>query len=278
MGDFEVDTRVEGADGRYTASLSDEWALWGPSGGYVAAIALRAAAKESRIARPAMFSGHFLGRAEFAAVDLEVERVHGGRRSESIRVLMRQEGKPIMSAIVRTAAEGPGLEHDVTAPPEVPDPEGLMTWPELFPEQEGPPYSFWNNIEGRVMDPERAKQEPRPPGPPVYSEWYRFTPRATFEDVWVDAARVLVLMDTLCWPAASQPHGYPTPYIAPNLDVTAWFHRFEPESEWLLSDHEGPVAEGGLMGTTGRIWSRSRRLLATGGAQLMCIPAPPDTQ
>lgn len=275
MGDFEIDTRVEGEKGRYKATLSREWELWGPSGGYVAAIALRAAAKESQIARPATFSGHFLGRGDFAEVDMDVERVHRGRRSESIRVLMRQAQKPIMSAIVRTAVEGPGLEHDVSEAPEVPDPEGLKTWPEIFPDQPEPPYTFWNNIESRVMDPERAAEQPRPPGPPVYREWYRFMPRATFEDVWVDAARVLLLMDTLSWPAASQPHGE-APFIAPNLDVTAWFHRFEPESEWLLSDHEGPLAEGGLMGTTGRIWSRSRRLLATGGAQLMCIPAPPQ--
>ncbi len=46
MGDFEIDTRVEGEKGRYKATLSRAWELWGPSGGYVAAIALRAAAKE----------------------------------------------------------------------------------------------------------------------------------------------------------------------------------------------------------------------------------------
>jgi len=79
---------------------------------------------------------------------------------------------------------------------------------------------------------------------------------------------------TLSWPAACQPHPN-APFQGPNLDVTAWFHRFEPESEWLLSDHEGPVAAGGLMGTTSRVWSRSGRLLASGGAQLLCIPAPP---
>ena len=275
MGDFEVDTRVEGSGGRYRANISRDWEIWGPNGGYVAAIALRAAGREASIARPASFSGHFLGRAEFAPVDLDVTKVHGGRRSESLHVVMRQEGRSIMNAIVRTAAEGPGLEHDVTEMPEAPGPEGLKTYDELFPDGPGTPYPFWHNIEGRPIDPERVLVPPEERGayPPLFREWYRFQPRATFDDVWVDAARYLLLIDTLSWPAAAQPHPQAA-FQGPNLDVTAWFHRFDPESEWLFSDHEGPVAKGGLMGTWGRVWSRSGRLLASGGAQLMCVPVP----
>jgi acyl-CoA thioesterase-2 len=44
MGDLAADTRVEQVgNGRYGAHLSSEWEIWGPMGGYVAAIALRAA-------------------------------------------------------------------------------------------------------------------------------------------------------------------------------------------------------------------------------------------
>ena len=55
MGDFSVDTRVEavaGQPGRHRATLSEEWRVWGPNGGYLAAIALRAAGAEARIPRP----------------------------------------------------------------------------------------------------------------------------------------------------------------------------------------------------------------------------------
>ena len=275
MGDFELDTRVEGSAGKYKAHISQDWEIWGPNGGYVAAIALRAAGMEAEVKRPASFTCHFLSRAKFDNVDLEVDVVQRGRRSESIHVVMRQEGRPIVQGLLRTAAEGPGLKHDVATMPEVPEPEGLKTWPQIFPEQEGPPYPFWNNVEGRVMDPERALEQPRRPYPPVYREWYRFQPRATFDDLWVDAGRLLLMIDTLSWPAASMPYVDPE-YQAPNLDVTAWFHRAAPESEWLLADHEGPLAEGGLMGTTARIWSREGKLLASGGAQLLCVPVPPQ--
>jgi acyl-CoA thioesterase-2 len=270
MGDFEADTRVEGEQGRYRAMLSRDWEIWGPNGGYVATIALRAAGREARIARPASLAAHFLGVARFEAVDVEVTPLHQGRSSESFRVGVRQGERPILEAIVRTAARGPGLEHDVARAPELPAPEGLRNRDELYKAEWGPPFPFWSNLETRPIHPERFEEEPRP-REPVWREWYRFRPRATFDDPFVDAGRVLLLLDTLSWPAASQPHP-DAPFRAPNLDVTAWFHRAEPESEWLLADHESHVAEGGLMGTTGRVWSRAGRLLASGGAQLFCVP------
>ena len=63
-------------------------------------------------------------------------------------------------------------------------------------------------------------------------------------------------------------------YLAPNLDTSAWFHHFNPASEWLLIDHECTVADHGLMGVNGRVWDTDGRLLATGSAQLCCIPNP----
>jgi acyl-CoA thioesterase II len=274
MGNFEADTRVDavdGSEGRYRARLSRDWEIWGPNGGYVAAIALRAAGCEARIRRPASFAGHFLSVARFAPVDIRVEPLRRGRRTESFHVLVEQDRTPIVAAIVRTAAEVPGLEHDVARAPEAPGPEGLANTDALrAPDQ--PLYPFWQNLEARPIWPERF-QEGWLAREPIWREWYRFRPRATFDDPFVDAGRLLLLIDTLSWPAACQVHPEPA-FQAPNLDVTAWFHRADPCSEWLFADHECQVAGGGLMGTHGRVWSRRGRLLATGGAQLMCVPAP----
>src|SRR4051812_43115549 len=61
MGDLGIDTEVRAVgDGRYEATLSREWEIWGPMGGYVAAFALRAAGASSPFDRPATFSCHFL--------------------------------------------------------------------------------------------------------------------------------------------------------------------------------------------------------------------------
>ena len=40
MGNFGTDRRVTGSSGRYEAELSENWRVWGPAGGYVAAITL----------------------------------------------------------------------------------------------------------------------------------------------------------------------------------------------------------------------------------------------
>ncbi len=73
MGDLEVDTRVHGGDGRYTATPHEGWRIWGPMGGYVASIALRAAAAELvGDLLPASFTCQFFAPAEFRSVDIEV--------------------------------------------------------------------------------------------------------------------------------------------------------------------------------------------------------------
>src|SRR2546426_1987928 len=141
MPSLDLDTRVSGAEGRYRAVISSDWEVWGPNGGYVAAIALRAAGADARIPRPVAFAGHYLSVARFAPVDLAVAVAHRGRRSESLRVSMTQEGKPVLEAIVRTAAEAPGLGHDEAHPPEVPGPEGLQSYDELHAGRLT--YPFW---------------------------------------------------------------------------------------------------------------------------------------
>jgi len=274
LGDFELDTRVAGGGGRYRAALSEDWRIWGPNGGYLAAIALRAVGCEAKIARPSSFHAHFLAVGRFADVELEVEPIRVGKRSESFRVRMLQDGKPLLEGMVRTASPGPGLEHDVAEFPAVPKPEALRNIETIVRERGllgGPGFPFWTNLESRPVHPERIGPAV-PPGPPRVRNWYRFRPRATFADPWLDAGRAVVLVDTMSWPAAAQPHGREPGFTAPNLDVTVWFHRAAPEAEWLLADTVCDVAEDGLMGTHARIWSPRGALLASGGAQLFCVP------
>jgi len=274
VGDFARDTRVEAVEGtRFRASLHPDWEIWGPNGGYLAAIALRAAGAVARVQRPVAFYAHFLSVARFDEVSLEVVPLRQGRRAESLRVSLSQRGKPVLEGLLKTASEGPGLEHEAVQMPQVARPEALASIEELLP-SERPRYAFWKNLESRPLRPERVGRSPEP-REAQWREWYRFRPRACFDDPWVDAARLLLLIDTLSWPAAVGPHPE-TDFVAPNLDVVAWFHAFEPESEWLLADVQAPLASAGLIGTTARVWSRSGRLLASGGAQLLCAPAVPD--
>lgn len=279
MGDLEIDTRLEprgdsphGA--RFRVGLSRDWEIWGPNGGYLAAIALRAAGAVARVPRPASLHGHFLSVAGFdAPLDVEVRVVRAGRRSESLAVALSQGGKPVFEGLVRSAAEGPGLRHQAVDLPERVGPLDRSPIQELV-DEEGPPYAFWSNFEVRPVWPERFAAPRGTPYEPCFREWVRFLPRATFDDPWLDAARALILVDTYGWIAACQPHP-DAGFRAPNLDLTVWFHEPDPGCAWLLADHLSPVAAGGLVSAHGRVWSEQGRLLATGGAQLFCMPATP---
>ncbi|HEX2676642.1 MAG TPA: thioesterase family protein [Polyangiales bacterium] len=268
-GDLEEATRVHpsGDRGKYRAYVSNEWEIWGPNGGYMASIAMRAAAAESFIKQPASFYCHFLRPARFDWIDAEVSVVQRGRRSESIRVALSQQGKPVVEGLLRTALPGEGLDHEVGAPI-VPRPETLPSAEELR-RPDHPVFRFWKNIESRVLQPERFAEQPKPQ-PPVWREWYRFRPRSVFDDPVVDAARALVLIDTLGWPAAWMQHPG-TALRAPNLDVAAFFHAPTQDSDWLLCEQVSPTASQGLVAASARIYGSDGRLLASGGAQLMCV-------
>jgi acyl-CoA thioesterase II len=275
MGDFAADTAVEGCDGRYQARLSRDWEIWGPNGGYIAAIALRAAGEATPLARPASFAGHFLNVADFADVELTVVRLRASSRAASLRVTMIQESRPIFEAIVWViGAEATGLRHDVARMPAVPPPDRLQPIEELLrPEEQAGRFRFWRNLEQRPID--FIPWAERRASTPAWREWYRYRPRARFDDPFVDAARALLLIDTMIWPATCMAYDpQDRGYIAPSLDVTAQFHRPATGSEWLLCDAVAPVAADGLIGGQSRIWSVDGQLVASGSAHLLCRPLP----
>jgi acyl-CoA thioesterase-2 len=274
MGDLSVDTAVEGADGRYRAHLSRDWEIWGPNGGYLAVIALRAAGAHTSLRRPATFSCHYLGVADFDDVDLDVRTIRSSRRTASVAVSMTQHGTPILEAQAWIVGDIDGLEHDAALIPEVAPPDELPNVDELVADDErGPFHAFWSNFEERPLSwLSRAEWESREPGEPSLRSWFRYKPRDTFDDPFVDAGRSLLLVDTMGWPAAVRAYTSDLPFYAPSLDVTARFHAAAPESPWLLVECTSPVARDGLVASAASVWSGEGRLLASGGQQMLCRP------
>lgn len=270
MGDLASQTAVRPCgDGLYQAALSADWEIWGPMGGYVAACALRAAGAASEHGRPAAFSCHYLGVARFEPVDIRVETRKRGRVATSQRVEVTQQGRPILDAMVWSAAEAEGLEHDETVAPPVPDPDDLPDIKDLLPEDAEPPFPFWNNFDVRPVNFE-VEWPPSGPRPARWQEWLRFTPTATFEDPWVDAARCVILVDLPSWPSAHRPHAWQQPpFVAPTLDLSVAFHRPATGQEWLLCDGAAPLSTDGLFGWNARVWSKGGRLHASGGGQCL---------
>lgn len=275
MGDFAIDTVVEGENGHYTARLSRDWEIWGPNGGYVAAIALRAAGAATTLRRPASFACHFLSVAQFDTVELTVTTLRAAKRAASLRVAMTQRGVPIVEAMVWAVDDNlSGLAHEDAHMPAVRGPQDLKSVDELIePADRAQRSAFWNNLECKPTH-DWVPWARRQPGPPRWNEWYRFRPRATFDDAFADAARSVLLIDTISWPAACQPYAPDSGYVAPSLDVSVQFHDQAPDADWLLCEATAPIARHGLVGGQCRVWSPAGKLLASGGGQLLCRPAP----
>jgi acyl-CoA thioesterase-2 len=267
VGDIALQTATERVDeGRHRAMVHGDWEIWGPCGGYVAAIALRAAGAESPLVRPASFYCHYLSVAEFAHVDLVVTPLRSGRTVLAQRVEMTQGGRPVLDAMVWSVGDIAGLEHEDTAAPDVPGPDELSTPADLWPEDR-PGYAFWDNFDQKVITWSET-WPPKEPLPPTWRTWVRCRPTPVFADPWIDAARSLIVLDVGSWPAGSRPHMYlEPPFIAPSLDLYASFQYPGSSSEWMLLDAHSPVAHAGLLSWTGRVWSDDRRLLASGGGQ-----------
>jgi acyl-CoA thioesterase II len=249
-------------------------------GGYVAATALRAVGATTRFGRPASFYCHYLGVAAFDTIDLTITELRSARTAAAHRVEVTQGAKPVLEATVWSIGEVDGLQHDRADPPRLPGPDELKTIPELCAEagvEPGqPPFAFWNNLDTRPLD-FHPRWPPPEPLPPVWQQWCRFKPTATFPDPWIDACRSLVLVDVQSWPAASRPHVTADQrFYAPSLDLYVAFQDPQPNCEWLLCDGYAPTARDGLMGWTGRLWSVDGHLVASGGGQLLCrrLPEP----
>jgi len=185
VGDLDADTAVRPVgEGRYEATLSADWEIWAPMGGYVASSALRAARASSEHCRPAAFSCQYLSAARFGNVEILVES----------RKLGRSAGRPTGRGLPGGASDPgrhgverrrglEGLEHDDTVPPTVPGPDELPSMDELVPKGTEPPYPFWNNLEAKPIE-FSSTWPPTQSLAPRWQQWLRFGPTAVFENPW----------------------------------------------------------------------------------------------
>ena len=267
MADFGEDSAVSGGDGRYDATLSPSWEIWGPQGGYVAAVALRAAGCESPHPLPASFVCHFLRPARFGGAEIRVESLRHGRRAGSLRAIVVQGDDAVLEALVWTVSEMAGIDHDSAPEPEVPPPDYVEPWDEYLPGGE-PPFPFWRNFDVRPHVPHPATWG-GPAAEPRLLGWSRLVQPARLDDPFVDAGRLLMAADSFMYPSATLAHDGPFPYVAPSLDLAMSFHAPGTGTEWLLIEAQAPLSRGALVAGTARVWSEDGRLLGTAMQQML---------
>lgn len=270
MGALQNDTLIRKDGERLTASLHKDWNFWGPNGGYVSAVALRAA---SAVApddhRPATLTVQYVSVAEFDEVEARVEPVKKGRNAWLLNVALVQKDRTFLQAQVWTTNKADGPDAVEASMPAIAPHETLKTVAEHLGPDAPAVHGFWNNIDTKpqVWIP----WEERQPEPPALREWYRFK---GYEpgDAFLDACRATILIDTMLWPIHARSLGGRPNYIAPSLDLTVWFHEGAGAEDWLLLDAETDVARGGLIHGRGRVWTPDGRLVATGGSNMLHVP------
>ena len=284
MTSLEQQTAVEEtADGKYRGVISEDWKMWVPVGGYLTAIALRAAQASSTMVRPVSVTCHYLHEATFGPVDLDVTTLRSTERAESLLVRMNQQGNDILVALISAAPTGLlGPNMNWQEAPDAPAPEDLEPTIldddvlELMGDE-----PFWKNLEFRMI---RGLGGPHnyPEIEGLSDEELRFTPRRDAHirgwqrmpcgeghlDPWVDACRYLIITAAMQFPAVADPFTPPLRFIAPTLNLTVEFHTFHPDAQWLLADATGSYAGDGLLGAETRMWTRDGDLLATAHSQM----------
>ncbi|MFB9359808.1 thioesterase family protein [Actinoplanes nipponensis] len=271
------------ADGKYRAEVTEDWKMWVPVGGYLSAIALRAAQASSSMFRPVSITTHYLSEATFGPAELEVTPLLKTERADSHLVKMTQNGKDILVAMVSGAATG-HWSPNVTwrEAPQSPRPEELEDTildgdvVELMGEE-----PFWKNIEFRMirglngphdypnvdhLTPEQQKYTPRRDA--HIRGWQRMRGGEGLTDPWVDAGRYLIITAAMQFPVVADPFTPPLTFIAPTLNLTVDFHTFHPEAGWLLADANGTYVGDGVLGADTRLWTEAGELLVTANSQM----------
>lgn len=278
MPDLADDTEVIGSGDTWTAKISDGWRLGRPNGGYLSAVALRAAGAHTGGQRPASMECHFLKSPTLGEVELTTTTLRRTRRAHSVQVTMRQAGLMTLQAMVWCVDFGlEALPPRSAPPPAVPGPHGLKSMDELFPPERWRE-PFWQHVEERPVDPQEHLDWPQVrAAQPVRCSWLRFRPMVSKSDVYLDAARAIIAIDVYPFLAGTIVLNRDEfTHRALTLALSVSFHDLSHTSEWLLFHAESTFSGDGLFGGSARVWSEDGRLIASGTSQMLCLPLRPE--
>jgi acyl-CoA thioesterase II len=270
MGTLMQATNLLATNDGFSVVLDPDWEGWGPAGGYLAAIALRAAEHVAREGhRPITLSAQFLSKPERGKADVLIDVCKPGV-SSLVNVSLSQSKRRFFQAQIWTTSKTTGPHNNRIAMPKTPPPEALSTLEEHFSELGRSLVTFWSRLDCRPI-------EFRAPGGALpqtdrLQRWYRFRDEAESVNSFEQAARAAILIDANIWAAHWRMLESEPEYGGPSLDLTVWFHDVTACSEWLLLDSTSPTAQCGVIHGTGSVWSADGRLIASGGGNCLVVP------
>jgi len=246
-------------DNTWAAEIAPGWGVGGHThGGYLLAIAARAAAEAAGRPDPVTVTAHFVSPGRPGPAEVEARVVRRGRRFSTVQAVLRSGEAPLLALLGSFSELGghSGPERVEAEPPDLPAPEDCLR---LEPTETIPP-PFMGRVELR-LDPEVARFAPEP-GPPRVGGWFRFP-----GGVAVDPLGLLVAVDA--FPPTAFRAGLPVAWT-PTLELTAHI-RARPEPGWLRCTFATRFITGGFLEEDGEVWDGSGRLVAQ-SRQLALVP------
>lgn len=256
---FAEATAVTG-DGseRYVARIEPGWDIVGnANGGYLLAIAARAASRAAADRRPATVTAHFLAPGRPGAVSIETHVEREGRRFTTVRATMSDPVRPLLSflgSFTDHALAPSPVERIEAQPPSMPPPEDCVP---VEPTDTFPP-PFMGKVELRIH-PEDASFAA---GIPRFRGWFRL-----HDEEAIDSFGLLVAVDAFP-PTVFNAH-LPVAWT-PTLELTAHV-RGRPEPGWLRCQFTTRFITGGYLEEDGEVWDGSGRLVVQ-SRQLALLP------
>lgn len=264
MADFEQDTRVTHTESGWQATLSPDWQVVGPQGGYVAAIALRAMAELVEPGfLPAALTGQYLTPASAGPADVQPVLLRQGRRAAFTSATVRQNGKVELGASASFFRPGQGELLLTLTPPALPPPEQCV--PMTMSSPSGQRSLFHENYELRM--PESMKHEPRSTDDFIF--WASYRESSWEDDLIVQAASLIPLLDMGVFVASYR--AIPTFPGGVTLDLTAHWHNFPSHQNWVIIRGRYLHVGSGMLNGWTEAWNADGVLLATAAQQAMLL-------
>ncbi|WKZ83020.1 MAG: thioesterase family protein [Acidimicrobiia bacterium] len=247
-------------DGVWEGSIAPGWDIAGAAnGGYLLAIAARAASLTCGRIDPVTVTAHYLAPGKPGRVTAHVEVVKSGRRFATVSTELRDASRPLLRMLGSFSDlddATPTTELMGSGPPDLPPvAECLPVTPtETFP----PP--FMGRVDLRL--PAQTLSGWGEPGPPRVAGWFRLG-----EAEPMDTTGLLVAVDA--FPPTIFFAGLPVAWV-PTLELTAHI-RARPAPGWLRGAFSTRFVTGGFLEEDGEVWDSEGRLVAQ-SRQLALLP------
>lgn len=260
MGFAAATAITSSGPGRWAGQVAPGWDITGAAnGGYLMALAARAATAAAGRPDPVTVTGHFLAPGRPGPIEVATEVVKAGKRFTTVSATVHDAERPLLRVLgsFSDLEVSSGLERIEAAPPDLPDPEACVP---IEPTETFPP-PFMGRVDLR-LPPDLASNWGAAEGSPRVHGWFRLRDAEP-----IDTLALLVAVDA--FPPTIFFTDLPVAWV-PTLELTAHV-RARPAPGWLRCAFTTRFITGGFLEEDGEIWDSTGRLVAQ-SRQLALLP------